>query len=83
MTNKIYRIFRVGGDPTEIAFLAENLSNTVNKIQSLGWTIERIDSINNTRAWDRNKQEYASTTEYIIIAYCNTCETNAESEDEE
>lgn len=80
MTNKIYRTFKVGGDPTKIAFLAENLSNTVDEIQSLGWTIERIDSINNTRAWDCNKQIYVSTTEYIIIAYCNACETKTGDE---
>ena len=80
MKNKIYRIFRVGGDPTNIAFLAKDLSDTVNKVQLLGWTIERIDSINNTRAWDYKKQKYVSTTEYIIIAYCNTCRAKVESE---
>lgn len=83
MTNKIYRTFRVGGDPTKIAFLAEDLSNTVDEIQSLGWTIERIDSINNTRAWDYNKQIYVDTTEYIIIAYRNTCEVKIANEDKE
>lgn len=83
MINKIYRTFKVGGDPTRIAFLAEDLSNTVNKVQSLGWTIERIDSINNTRAWDCKKQMYVSTTEYIIIAYCNTCGAKMENEDKE
>ena len=80
MTNKIYSTFRVGGDPTEIAFLAEDLSNTVNKLQLLGWTIERIDSINNTHAWDYKKQIYVSTTEYIIIAYRNTCGAKVERE---
>lgn len=80
MTNKIYRTIRVGGEPTKIDFLAEDLSNTVNEIQLLGWTIERIDSINNTHAWDYKKQKYVSITEYIIIAYCNTCGTKAESE---
>lgn len=83
MTNKIYRTFSVGGDPTRIAFLAEDLSNTVNEIQLSGWTIERIDSINNTCAWDYKKQKYVSTTEYIIIAYCNTYGAKAESEREE
>lgn len=83
MTNKIYRTFKVGGDPTRIAFLANDLSNTVNEIQSSGWTIERIDSINNTHAWDCTKQKYVSTTEYIIIAYCNTYGAKAESEDKE
>lgn len=72
--NKIYRTFKVGGDPTKIAFLASDLSDTVNNIQSSGWTIERIDSINNTSAWDFHKQKYVSTTEYIIIAYRNACE---------
>ena len=81
MTNKIYSTFRVGGDPTKIAFLAEDLSNTVNNLKLLGWTIERIDSINNTRAWDYKKQIYVSTTEYIIIAYCNTCGAKVESEE--
>ncbi len=71
MTNKIYRTFKVGGDPTKIASLAEDLSDTVNRVQSLGWTIERIDSINNTCAWDFHKQKYVSTTEYIIITHCN------------
>lgn len=82
MTDKRYRTFKVGGDPTKIAFLAEDLSNTVNKVQSLGWTIERIDSINNNRAWDFKKQLYVSTTEYIIIAYCHNYGAKmAESED--
>ena len=72
--NKIYSTFKVGGDPTKIAFLASDLSDTVNNIQSSGWTIERIDSINNTSAWDFHKQKYVSTTEYIIIAYRNACE---------
>ena len=83
MTNKIYRTFGVGGDPTKSAFLAEDLSDTVNKLQLSGWTIERIDTINNTRAWDYHKQIYVSTTEYIIIAYRNTCGAKMESEDKE
>lgn len=82
MTDKIYRTFRVGGDPTKIAFLAEDLSNTVNKLQLSGWIIERIDTINNTRAWDYNKQIYVSTTEYIIIAYRNTYGEKTEGEEE-
>ena len=81
MTDKIYNTFRVGGDPTKIAFLAEDLSNTVNKVQLSGWIIERIDSINNTRAWDYKKQKYVSTTEYIIIAYHNACGVKVESEE--
>ena len=81
MTNKIYNIFKVGGDPTKIAFLVDNLSDTVNKLQSLGWIIERIDSINNTRAWDYKKQTYVNTIEYIIIAYCNTYEIKVERKD--
>ena len=72
-TNKIYKTFKVGGDPTKIAFLAADLSNTVDKIQSSGWIIERIDSIDNTSAWDFHKQKHVSTTEYIIIAYRNKC----------
>lgn len=80
MTNKMYNTFRVGGDPTKIAFLAEDLSNTINKLQLLGWTIERIDSINNTHAWNYKKQMYVNTTEYIIIAYHNICGVNVESE---
>ena len=83
MINKIYNTFRIGGDPNQIAFLADDLSDTVNILQSSGWFIERIDSINNTRAWDYRKQMYVSTQEYIIIAYCNTCETETESEDDE
>ena len=71
-TNKIYEIFKVGGDPTKIAFLAADLSDTIDKIKSSGWIIERIDSIDNTRACDFHKQKYVSTTEYIIIAYHNT-----------
>lgn len=72
-TNKIYKTFKVGGDPTKIAFLAGDLSDTIDKIQSSGWIIERIDSIDNTCAWDSHKQKYVSTTEYIIIAYRNAC----------
>lgn len=76
-TNKIYKTFKVGGDPTKIAFLSGDLSDTIDKIQSSGWIIERIDSIDNTCAWDSHKQKYVSTTEYIIIAY-----RNAREEDE-
>ena len=80
---KAYNIVKVGGDPTEIAFLAENLSRIVGELQLSGWTIERIDPVDNTRAWDCKKQMYVSTTEYIIIAYRNTCEADeAESEEE-
>ena len=81
MTDKIYRTFRVGGDPTKIAFLAEDLSNTVYKLQLTGWIIEKIDTINNTCAWDYKKQIYVSTTEYIIIAYRNTYGEKTEGEE--
>ena len=76
---KIYNVFKVGGDPTEIAFLSENLANCVTELQLSGWTVERIDTLNNPRAWDYKKQEYVSTTEYIIIAYiCEEDETESE-----
>lgn len=63
------KIFHVGGDPTEIAFLAETLSKKVDVIQANGWVINNINCIINTRAWDRNKQKYVETPEYIICAY--------------
>lgn len=63
-----YEIFHVGGDPKEIAFLAGELSKKVNDLQYLGWEIDGIDLITNTRAWDRSKQMYVETPEYIIRA---------------
>lgn len=64
----MYKIFHVGGNPADVFLLANNLSNKVDEIQSHGWTIERIDLITNTQAWDVDKQEYVETPEYIICA---------------
>lgn len=63
-----YRIFHVGGDPKEIAFLADKLRKKVNDLQNLGWEIDGVDLITNTRAWDMGKQMYVETPEYIIRA---------------
>ena len=63
-----YRIFHVGGDPKEIAFLADNLSKKVDDIQHNGWIIESIDQITNNYAWDNNIHAYVETIEYIIVA---------------
>lgn len=64
----IYRSFHVGGDPTGIAFLADDLDEKLRSLQKAGWTIDGIDLITNTRAWDRSKQMYVETPEYIIRA---------------
>lgn len=63
-----YRIFHVGGDPEQIAFLADELRKKVEDLQSIGWEIDGIDLITNTRAWNMHKQMYVETPEYIIRA---------------
>lgn len=63
------KIFHVGGEPTEVAFLAELLSKKVDDLQLSGWIIKDINHFTNTRAWDMNKQKYVETPEYIICAY--------------
>ena len=68
MADWFWRSFRVGGDPTKIAFLADDLSDTLDKLQEVGWIIVSVNLINNTRAWDSNKQTYTATQEFIIVA---------------
>ena len=63
-----YRVFHVGGDPKRIAFLADELRKKVEDLQNLGWEIDGVDPINNTRAWDSDRQMYVETPEYIIRA---------------
>lgn len=63
-----YKVFRVGGDPKKIAFLADELSKKLDDLQDCGWEIDGVDLINNTRAWDSGKQMYVETPEYIIRA---------------
>lgn len=63
-----YKIFHVGGDPKEIAFLAIELSRKIEDLQNIGWEIDGVDLITNTKAWDRSKQMYVETPEYIIRA---------------
>ena len=63
-----YVVFHVGGDPKKIAFLADELSRKIDDLQNLGWEIDGVDSITNTRAWDSSKQMYVETPEYIIRA---------------
>ncbi len=63
-----YKIFHVGGDPTRVAFLADKLAEMVSFLQDKGWEIAGIDFINNTKAWDVEKQRYVETPEYIIRA---------------
>lgn len=70
------KIFHVGGEPTEIAFLAKKLEKMVDKLQSSGWIIKDINHFTNTRAWDMSKQKYVETPEYIIIA----CKADKESD---
>ena len=64
----IFRSFHVGGDPTRIAFLANELDEKLRSLQEVGWTIDSVNPIDNNRAWDFHKQMYVSTPEYIIIA---------------
>lgn len=64
----IYRSFHVGGDPTKIAFLANELDDKLSSLQRAGWVIDSVNQIDNNRAWDFHKQMYVSTPEYIIIA---------------
>lgn len=64
----IYRSFHVGGDPTRIAFLANELDEKLRSLQEVGWIIDSVNPIDNNRAWDFHKQMYVSTPEYIIIA---------------
>ena len=63
-----YRSFHVGGDPTKIAFLADELNYELSSLQRAGWVIDSVNQIDNNRAWDVHKQMYVSTPEYIIIA---------------
>ena len=63
-----YKVFHVGGDPKRIAFLADELSRKIEDLQNIGWEIEGVDPINNTRAWDSGRQTYVETPEYIIRA---------------
>ena len=63
------KMFHVGGEPTEVAFLAERLGKMVDNLQSSGWIIKDINHFTNTRAWDMGKQKYVETPEYIICAY--------------
>lgn len=66
--NKTYKVFCIGGDPSRIAFLADELSRKIDDLQSSGWEIDGVDLINNTRAWYIDKQMYVETPEYIIRA---------------
>lgn len=61
-------MFHVGGEPTEVAFLAERLSKMVDDLQSSGWIIKDINHFTNKRAWDYYNQKYVETPEYIICA---------------
>lgn len=63
-----YGIFHVGGNPKEIAFLANELRSRIEDLQNFGWEIEGVDPITNTRVWDMSKQMYVTTSEYIIRA---------------
>ena len=63
-----YETFHVGGDPTKIAFLAEDLRRKLDSLQKDGWEIDSVSKIDNSRAWDMYKQTFVSTPEYIIIA---------------
>lgn len=65
----MFKTFRVGGEPIQIAFLGEQLEKTIDKLQSSGWIIKDINHFTNTRAWDCSKQKYVETPEYIILAY--------------
>ena len=64
----VYSSFKVGGDPTRIAFLANDLDEKLRSLQKAGWTIDSVNQIDNNRAWEFHKQMYVSTPEYIIIA---------------
>lgn len=66
--NKTYKVFCIGGDPKKIAFLANELRKKIDDLQDSGWEIDSVDLINNTRAWDSDKQMYVETPEYVIRA---------------
>ena len=77
---EVVRSFHVGGDPEKIAFLSEDLDKKLESLQRNGWTIMSVDLINNTRAWDADRQAYVTTQEYIITA--RTIESDNETDDE-